>query len=206
MSSKRTKKRITIAIAREEFNLQTSSSAPVRSPETARSSPLGQFLLFILNGLMTVTETVGAILLAIMTLIITWQVIARFRIIHINSPWTEEVALMMLVWFGMTGAAIGIRKHSHIGVEFVTNLFPVKVQRLLAILVGLLIMTFSIFLFIEGIALAQGCWNDRMSATLLPRGVFVYLAVPAAAFLMTLYSAESVVRLIFSMGGNQDEL
>lgn len=179
------------------------TSIPAPSPGTAKpkQSPFGRVLLFILDGLMVITETVGALLLAIMTLIITWQVFTRFRMININSPWTEEIALMMLVWFGMTGAAIGIRTETHIGVEFVTKLFPQKIQRYLAMCVGLLVMIFSIFLFIEGVTLAKGCWNDQMSCTLLSRGMFVYLAVPVAAFLMTLYSAELIVKQFVAPGG-----
>ncbi len=181
--------------------MTTSTTIPSPGTNASKPSSTARVLLFILDGLMLITETLGAILLAIMTLIITWQVVARFRIIQINSPWTEEVSLMMLVWFGMTGAAIGIRTGTHIGVEFVTNLFPQKAQRVLAIFVGLLMTIFSVFLFIEGIALAQGCWNDQMSCTLLSRGMFVYLAVPVAAFLMTLYSAELIVKQFVSTGG-----
>ena len=49
-----------------------------------------------LDHLMNFIETAGAVLLALMTLIILWQIIARFRIIHIISPWTEEVAMILL--------------------------------------------------------------------------------------------------------------
>ncbi len=153
---------------------------------------------------MHVIETIGAVLLSAMTLIIFWQVITRFKIINVPTPWTEEVALMLLVWFGLAGAAIGIRKESHIGVEFVTALFPTSFQKYINSFVGLLIVVFSVFLFIEGIALAKGTWEVLMSATLLPRGKFVYLAVPTAAALMFVYGLEFVVKQ-FTAGGKNDD-
>ncbi|MGQ9778709.1 MAG: TRAP transporter small permease [Bacillota bacterium] len=160
---------------------------------------VGKAVRFLLDALMHLTEMVGALLLGAMTIVITWQVISRYHP-EINSPWTEEVAIMMLVWFGLTGAAIGIRRGTHIGVEFVVALFPPRVQRFLAALVNLVIMVFSTFLFFEGIALARGCWHDRMTVTLVPRGIFVYLAVPVASFLMFIYSCESLIKVLMGEG------
>ncbi len=141
-------------------------------------------------------ETAGAFLLAVMTLIILWQIIARFRIIHIISPWTEEVAMILLVWFGLTGAAIGVRKHLHIGVEFVTTLFPERVQRILMIVVNLLLALFSVFLLVKGAELAWALKDTDTPATVISRGLVIYSAAPVAAFLMLLYSLELIVKQI----------
>ena len=116
---------------------QPAGTVPART-----SSGFGKSIEKILDFLMNAIETAGAILLAVMTLIIIWQIIARFRIIHVISPWTEEVAMILLVWFGLTGAAIGIRKHLHIGVEFVTTLFPESVQKIMMIFVDMLLACF----------------------------------------------------------------
>ena len=119
-----------------------------------KSSPgFGKSSEKVLDIVMNFIETAGAILLAVMTLIIIWQIIARFRIIHIISPWTEEVAMILLVWFGMTGAAIGIRKHLHIGVEFVTTLFPESVQKILMIIVDIFLSCFPSF-----------CWSRERNS------------------------------------------
>ena len=141
-------------------------------------------------------ETAGAFLLAVMTLIILWQIIARFRIIHIISPWTEEVAMILLVWFGLTGAAIGVRKHLHIGVEFVTTLFPERVQRILMIIVNILLALFSVFLLVKGAELAWALKDTDTPATVISRGLVIYSAAPVAAFLMLLYSLELIVKQI----------
>jgi len=101
--------------------LKAAKPAIGKASTSPSSSGLGKSAEKVLDFLMNFIETAGAILLAVMTLIIVWQIIARFRIIHVISPWTEEVAMILLVWFGLTGAAIGIRKHLHIGVEFVTT-------------------------------------------------------------------------------------
>lgn len=171
-----------------ESKKTTAPGAP--KPVPVQQGKLINHVRFVLDLLMHITENIGALFLSVMTLIITWQVVARFKFISITSPWTEEVAIMLLVWFGMTGAAIGIRKGSHIGVEFVVALFPKKTQRFINVMIGLIILVFSIFLFVEGIALVIGCKDVIMTVTLISRGLCVYSAVPIAAFLMILYSLE----------------
>ena len=123
---------------------------PAGTVPTKTSSGFGKSIEKILDFLMNAIETAGAFLLTVMTLIIIWQIFARFRIIHIISPWTEEVAMILLVWFGLTGAAIGIRKHLHIGVEFVTTLFPESAQKIMMIFVDMLLAGFSLFLAGQG--------------------------------------------------------
>lgn len=185
-----------------------STNSILKTKREKEGEPLrfvGKILSFILDFLMHLTENVGAVLLAVMTLVITWQVISRYNP-HINSPWTEEVALILLVWFGMTGAAVGIRKGTHIGVEFVVSFFSEKTRRVLRFIVGLFICFFSVFLFFEGLALAKGCWTDQLSATLLPRGIVVYLAVPSAAFLMFIYSLEIMVKQVKKEGGENADV
>lgn len=163
-------------------------------------------LTFIDKGLefvISVVENIGAIMLSVMVLTITWQVISR--ITRITSSWTEEIAIMLLVWFGMTGAAIGVRKGTHIGVEFLYNLFPAVGQKVLDIITNVLIFTFAAFIFFEGIELAKGCWTIQMTATLLPRGQFVYLAIPTASVLMMLYSAENIWKLLVNYNGGAQQ-
>ena len=171
---------------------------------TKNSPGFGKSIEKILDFLMNLIETAGAILLTAMTLIILWQIFARFRIIHIISPWTEEIAMILLVWFGLTGAAIGIRKHLHIGVEFVTTLFPESVQKIMMIIVDLLLACFSVFLLVKGVELAWALKDTDTPATLISRGLVIYSAAPVAAFLMLLYSVELIVKQIAALRGKNE--
>ena len=105
----------------------TEHGLPVQTAQPQLSR--GGVLKRALDLLMAVVENFDAILLAAMTVVVCWEIFSRFfakYIAGINSPWTEEVAMIFMVWFGLTGAAIGIRRASHIGVEFVVALFPTE--------------------------------------------------------------------------------
>jgi len=166
---------------------------------TRTSSGFGKSVGKVRDFLMNAIETAGAVLLAVMTLIILWQIFARFRIIHIISPWTEEVAMILLVWFGLTGAAIGIRKHLHIGVEFVTTLFPESVQKIMMIFVDIVLACFSVFLLVKGAELAWALKDTDTPATVISRGLVIYSAAPVAGFLMLIYSVELVIKQIAAL-------
>ena len=171
----------------------TEHGLPYRPPSL--SYPGGTYTL--LDSIMKVTENFGAILLAIMTVVICWEIFSRSfakYIAGINSPWTEEVAMIFMVWFGLTGAAIGIRKATHIGVEFVVALFPKRVGQAMLVLVDLFILGFSLFLLIEGFKFTREMIGVELTATGLSRGYFVYSAAPVAAILMLIYGLEVMVR------------
>lgn len=181
-----------------------SSPAPMSQAVGSPGAPL-KALKATMELITQAVEVFCAVLLAVMTLIIVWQVVSRLNWVSVNAPWTEEIALMMLVWFGMAGAAVGIRKGTHIGVGFLVALFPAWMRKALSILTGLAVLMFAAFLLTEGIALARGCWTDQLSATQLPRGICVYLAVPVSAFLMVLYALEQIIHQLTS-GGDADGL
>lgn len=170
----------------------------LNSESTSKS--LGQKLESVLDFLMKLTENFDALALAVMSCIIFWQVIAR--IIKVPTVWTEEVSLVLLVWFGLTGAAIGVRKGSHISIEFIASLFPKCVQKPLNIFNGLLMVIFSLFLIVEGYNLTQGAINTFLPATNFSRGWLVYTAIPTAGFIMMIYSLEIVIKEFIAGGKN----
>jgi TRAP-type C4-dicarboxylate transport system permease small subunit len=157
----------------------------------------------VMDIIMQIVEKIGSLMLSLMVIIITWQVTSRM--LSITAAWTEEIAIILLVWFGMFGAANGVRKGSHIGVEFIYSLLPKKVQKFINIVTNLLIFIFAFFILFEGVNLAKGCWTIQMPATLLSRGKFVYLAIPSASVLMMFYSLENIFNLLNKGDGGTRE-
>ena len=62
-------------------------------------------------------------LLAVITGVICMQVFLRFAL---NRPtsWSEEIALLCLIWFGLLAIAIGIRRHEHVAISFLRDMLP----------------------------------------------------------------------------------
>lgn len=78
-----------------------------------------------LNWLNRLAALVCHLLLVAITLVTVAQVFLRFVL---NSPtsWSEEIALLFLIWFGLLAVAVGIRRHEHVAITFLRDLLPLR--------------------------------------------------------------------------------
>jgi len=80
--------------------------------------------------------------LAFMLVIIFYQVVARY--IFNNPPtWSEELALLVMIWISLLGAGIGVRNEIHMKVELFINLFPEWFKKILETIVLILLGYFG---------------------------------------------------------------
>ncbi len=68
------------------------------------------------------------VMLVVMSLITCSQVFTR-KFFDYSIRWSEEVPLILMIWFGFIAMAIGVREHLHISIEMVYRLFPKKMQK-----------------------------------------------------------------------------
>src|SRR4030042_1138000 len=77
-------------------------------------------------------------MLLAMTLIICYQVVMRY-VFNASPSWSEEVSLILLIWFGILSIPIGVKLHLHIGIEYIYNQFPKRVQWVMSRCIFLLV-------------------------------------------------------------------
>jgi C4-dicarboxylate transporter DctQ subunit len=117
-----------------------------------------------------------------MVLIIFINVLLRYLF---REPvyWAEEVAKYFMVWIALVGAQVALKKGLHVGLKFFVDRFPSFISNWITVVVKLLILFFLFFMLKEGLDLAIFASNQRF-ATLNISLIWVYIAVPVAAFLM----------------------
>jgi C4-dicarboxylate transporter DctQ subunit len=93
-------------------------------------------------------ETIIALLLVCMTLLVFADVVMRFGF-GTGVLWSQELTLHMSAWFVLFGIAYGLRVGSHIGVDAFVKLFSPLVQRLIST-VAVLLSLFYCALFLIG--------------------------------------------------------
>lgn len=147
------------------------------------------------NGLDTFLKWASVVLFALLVVIVVWQVFTR-QVIGSPATWTEEAARYTFVWLGFFAAALVFSERGHIAVDFVVRLLPDPVQRGIAVLVQLAIITFAwIVLVYGGWRASQGAWNQNLTA--LPATVGqMYLVMPIAGVLIIVYALYHVVAVI----------
>jgi TRAP-type C4-dicarboxylate transport system permease small subunit len=125
--------------------------------------------------------------LLVMIVIVCWQVFSRYALS--TSPyWSEEVTLILMVWVGFLGTAIGFREKLHIGLEFLFVRFPQVAQRWLARAIYALSFLFGLYLVIQGWLFTVLTSNSTLAATQLPSSV-VYAVMPVSGLMICFYTA-----------------
>jgi C4-dicarboxylate transporter DctQ subunit len=88
-----------------------------------------------------------AFLLASMTLLTVVNVFYRY-VLKSSIGWAMEATVFMFAWLIFFGASWAIRIGAHIGMESFVNLFSEKTKRVIAILVVILCLVYSIIIII----------------------------------------------------------
>jgi TRAP-type C4-dicarboxylate transport system permease small subunit len=133
-----------------------------------------------------VLEWICVAILAVMTILVTYQVIVRY---FFNSPnaYTEVLSKYMFVWLIMYGSAyvFGLREHMNIG--FVRDRMPEKVRIIVEMVGEIIILLFACGVMIYGGFTQMTTQMSQLDAALqIPMGV-IYSAVPFSAIFMIFY-------------------
>ena len=117
-----------------------------------------------------------------------------FRYILSNSlGWSGEVARYLCIWLSFIGSAILNYKKGHVGLEFVTALFPKGLKKFVGLVNNLLIFIFLVYAVYFGVKLCGMQTMQRSSALLMPMSI-PYFSVPVGCALMSLSSFHHIVQ------------
>ncbi|MGC6767993.1 TRAP transporter small permease [Enterococcus sp. LJL128] len=132
-------------------------------------------------------EVFGAVLLAVMILVVLYQVFARTVLNNPNTI-TEEFVRFGLVWLSMLASAYVVGKRSHLAVTLLSDHLKGGNKRLLEIVVQILFLLFAAVIMVFGGWKAVTVTMGQISPSLsIPMG-YVYLAVPISGVIMFIYS------------------
>ncbi len=134
-----------------------------------------------------------ASLMALMVVVVTWQVFSRYAMGD-PSPWTEEVALMLLVWIGLLGGVLAYREKAHLGLDLLPRKLAPAGRRRLSHFADICCGLFAVtVLVIGGSALVQ--LTSELGQTTAVLGIpmaWVYLVLPLSGLLISYYSVVSI--------------
>lgn len=142
----------------------------------------------------SILKVLVASCMALMVVVVTWQVFSRYAMGD-PSPWTEEVARMLLIWVGLLGAVFAYSEKSHLGLD----LLPQKVgpvgKRRLNLFSDFACGAFALaVLVIGGAALVQLTWELKQTTAVLGIPMaWVYTVLPLSGLLIVYYSIVSFV-------------
>lgn len=146
---------------------------------------IGNLVERIADALDRVTVVVASILTAAMTLALVLQVVFRF-VVRSPLSWSEEFARYCFVWLASLGAAAGVRRGLHPGIDLLPARWSARTRELVAAAGAVASAAFLVVLAVYGWRLAEFNMRQRSPAMGLPMGV-PYGAIPVSAAIMLVH-------------------
>jgi TRAP-type C4-dicarboxylate transport system permease small subunit len=152
-------------------------------------------------------ELVVILVTGFLVIVVVWGVFTRYVLGH-QSPWTEELARMLLIWVSLLGASIGFIRSSHLGVDYFVGKLNQRWQVLGQLVVYLLIAFFAAVVLIYGgyRLVSSVLLNGQPSAALNIQWGYVYLVVPISGVFIVIFSIEMFLSIINTSLRNQTKL
>ena len=145
----------------------------------------------ILGTLNLFAEWICYLILASLVLITVCQVFLRY-VLNTPTSWSEEITLLLLIWFGMLSVAVATYQHKHMSISVVWDKLPASVQHLFNIFIDLLILIFAINIYFNADLLIEIVSNQKLPASEFSKA-WLYYSLKMGGGLMVINSAGNVL-------------
>lgn len=160
------------------------------------SSSLSVLVLRWWSGVVRLLEAVVILLMAALVFVVLWGVVSRYLPGVRPSDWTEELAIYLLVWLSLLGAALAFRSHAHLGVDYFVGRLDAGAQQVAAVVVELVVFGFSAFALVLGgwRLVAETLATNQTTPVLQWAAGYLYLAVPLSGVFFCAFAIEHLLR------------
>ncbi|MBB3111484.1 TRAP-type C4-dicarboxylate transport system permease small subunit [Paenibacillus phyllosphaerae] len=131
-------------------------------------------------------EHFALIAIVAMVGIVAVQVITR-KLFNFVFFWSEEVTLLLMVWFSFMGIAIGFREKLHLAMDSFTNLLPKPVNKIIDKIILIAVFGFGLYLVKNGWDFTVLMNESTLPATKLPNSA-MYLVMPITGVMICVYT------------------
>lgn len=146
------------------------------------------------NAVNKVLQWFCIIILAIMTFLVTYQVITRY-IFNNPSAISEALARYLFVWLTMFGGAYVFGKREHMNINYARNKFPPKVKTILEMISEFLIAAFAVLVMVYGGRIYASKQMIQLDPSMqIPMG-YIYASLPLAGCLIVFYFVCNEIEL-----------
>ena len=143
------------------------------------------------NFLNKIAEMAVMFLMSAISVIIFVQVVSRYVFNH-SLYWSEEIGRYILIWITFLGASVGVKRFSHIGIDFLYNNSPDKIKKVLDFIVILLGLIFAFILLYYGYKIAYFVRFQKSAALLMPMTI-PYLSICVGGFLIFIHYLNTLI-------------
>lgn len=148
------------------------------------------------NRVIRFMEVVVCVILALLVVDVLWGVFTRF-VLNQQSRWTEEVAIYLLIWVSLLGAAVTYAENGHLGVDYLVQKMDTQTRKIGEGAAHLIVLLFAAYgLLYGGFELvSETMMAGQVSPAIGISMAVVYAAVPISGVLFILFAARALYNL-----------
>jgi TRAP-type transport system small permease protein len=134
--------------------------------------------------------------LTMLVVVVAWQVFGRY-VMNDTPVWAESLALVLVLYVTMFGAAVGVRDAGHIGMEsLLAMMFPKRFEIVFELIIHALVGIFGVLMAWHASRLAMSVMHYPI-ATLGVSEAVSHIPVVIAGSLIALFSLEHILALLY---------
>lgn len=130
---------------------------------------------------------------AVMVFSVSYGVLGRYLPFIRNPRWTQELAILCMVWLCFLGAGYAIKEGLHVRMTIIEFLVPKKAAAFLHRLAYVLLMLVNVMWIVYGIQILHLTQKAKMSAIGWPMST-IYLSVVIGGFYGTAMSLYRILK------------
>jgi TRAP-type C4-dicarboxylate transport system permease small subunit len=138
-------------------------------------------------------ERICMVLVVALAVIVFLQVFNRF-VLKTPLAWSEDLAMLLFQWVAFLGAAVGVKRMRHFGIELVVKKMSAKARHGIERLTPILIGSVALSMITEGMKLIQFNRN-RIYSSMDLSYIWAYLAIPVSGLLIIIFLIQHEARL-----------
>lgn len=132
--------------------------------------------------------------LSTLVVVVTWQVFGRY-VMNDTPVWAEPLALLLVLFVTMFGAAVGVRDAGHIGMEsLLAMMLPKRFEVVFELIIHALVGAFGVLMAWHASLLATSVMHYAIPTLGVSQGIS-YVPVAIAGVLIALFSLEHILAL-----------
>ncbi|HVW57241.1 MAG TPA: TRAP transporter small permease [Rhizobiaceae bacterium] len=174
----------------------TGELAPPAAP--ARASAFDRLLDFI----SWLCMLVAGLSLVVIIVAFGWLVYGRY-ILNDTPTWVEQMSLLLVSYITFLGAAVGVRRNTHLSIDFVRESLPFLPRQIMRYLSDLFILVFGACMAWQGYLLFLDN-TDRLIPMIDVAECWRVLPLGICGALMVLFAGSNIARRI-AHGGQERE-
>ncbi len=137
-------------------------------------------------------EAMSAAMVVGLAVIVFVQVFNRF-VLKTPLAWSEDLAMLLFQWVVFLGAALGVRRMRHFGIELVVRILPTRVRHWVELLTPLGMAIVALVMVTQGWTILT--FNrTRIYSTMDLSYTWAFLPIPLSGVLILIYLVPLEIR------------